>query len=121
MRKELLHLKQSELAALAGIPQKTLARFERGKHVSLTTQDRVTGTIVRMVAKMNPEAVKKAVQPALHEAEKWERVLSLEPGSELALELEKRSKKSLAELKVMAETLAPFLRTAGNDFLSWIK
>jgi transcriptional regulator with XRE-family HTH domain len=70
MRKQLLHLKQSELAALAGIPQQTLARFERGKHVSLTTQDRVTGAIVRMVAKRNPEAFKQAAQPALDEAEK---------------------------------------------------
>jgi DNA-binding transcriptional regulator YiaG len=45
--RERLKVKQSELAALAGIPQKLLARFERGKHVSLITEDRVTGAITR--------------------------------------------------------------------------
>jgi predicted transcriptional regulator len=46
MRKR-LKLKQSELASLAGIPLQLPARLERGKHVSLVTEDRVTGAIIR--------------------------------------------------------------------------
>ena len=117
--RKMLRLKQEELAALAGVSPRVVARYERGKQVSSYTDARIAGAVFEMIAKKNPEAFKKAVQPALDEAEKWERVLSLEPGSEIALELEKRSEKSLAELKVMAETLAPFLRSAGNNFLSW--
>jgi transcriptional regulator with XRE-family HTH domain len=113
-----LKLKQSELAVLAGVSVETVARFERGKHVSLTTQDRVNGAIIRMAAKKNPEAFKKAAEPALKEAARWEKVLSLEPGSKVALELERLNGKSLAELKVVAETLAPFLRGAANIALS---
>ena len=41
-------------------------------------------------------------------------VLSLEPGSEAALELEKQTGKSLAELKSQAKTLTGFLRSAAN-------
>ena len=120
MRKR-LKLKQSELAALAGIPHQLLARFERGKHVSLITEDRVTGAIIRMAAKKNPEAVKQAAQPVLEAAEKWERILSLEPGSETALELERLNGKSLAELKTQAETTAGFLRSAAIIGLSLTK
>ena len=120
MRKR-LKLKQSELAVLAGIPQQLLARFERGKHVKLITEDRVTGAIIRMAAKKNPEAVKQAAQPVLEAAEKWERILSLEPGSETALELERLNRKSLAELKTQAETTVGFLRSAANIALSLTK
>ena len=120
MRKR-LKLKQSELAALAGISHQLLARFERGKHVSLITEDRVTGAIIRMAAKKNPEAVKQAAQPVLEAAEKWERILSLEPGSETALELERLNGKSLAELKTQAETTAGFLRSAAIIGLSLTK
>jgi transcriptional regulator with XRE-family HTH domain len=102
MRKK-LNLKQSELAALAGISQRTLARVERGKHVSLVTEDRVSGAILRTAARRNPEAVNQAAKPFVEAAEKWERVLSLEPGSELALKVEKLNGKSLAELKAQAE------------------
>jgi hypothetical protein len=45
--RERLKVKRSELAALAGIPHQLLARFVRGKHVSLITEDRVTRAITR--------------------------------------------------------------------------
>jgi transcriptional regulator with XRE-family HTH domain len=83
--RKVLRLKQEELAVLAGVSQETVARFERGKHVSRIAGDRVTEAIFRTIAKKNPEAVKQAAQPVLEAAEKWERVLSVEPGSELAL------------------------------------
>ncbi len=98
-----------------------VARFERGKHVSRIVEERVTKAIFRTIAKKNPEAVKQAAQPALEAAEKWERVLSLEPGSEAALELEKQTGKSLAELKSQAKTLTGFLRSATNVALSLTK
>jgi hypothetical protein len=75
----------------------------------------------RTIAKKNPEAVKQAAQPALEAAEKWERVLSLEPRSEAALEREKQPGKSLAELKSQSETLTGFLRSAANVALSLTK
>jgi transcriptional regulator with XRE-family HTH domain len=87
-----LKLKQSELAALAGVSLETVVRYERCKQVSVTTDARIGEAILRMVMKKNPEAVKQAVQPMLEQAEKWEKmhekIHSVEPGTELALELE---------------------------------
>jgi transcriptional regulator with XRE-family HTH domain len=120
MRKK-LKLKQSELAALAGIHQHVLARYERCKRVSHDTDARIAEAIFRAIAKRNPQAVKQAVQPTLEAAEKWERVLSLESGSELALKVEKLNGKSLAELKTQAETVAGFLRSAAAMALSLTK
>jgi len=92
------------------------------KKLKLTiAEDRVTEAFVRTTAKQNPEAVKQAAQPVLEAAEKWERILSLEPGSEAALELERVSGKSLAELKIQAEMTAGFLRGTANISLSLIK
>jgi len=88
--------------------------MEWGKSVSFITQDRITGALVRVAAKRNPEAVRQAVQPTLEAAEKWERVLSLEPGTQLALEVEKLNGNTLAELKVQAESVAGFLRTVAQ-------
>jgi len=116
-----LRLKQEELAVLAGVSPEMVARFERCKHVSRIVEEHVTEAIFRTIAKKNPEAVNKAAQPALEAAEKWERVLSLEPGSQPALELEKQTGKSLAELKAQAETLTGFLRSAANIALSLTK
>jgi transcriptional regulator with XRE-family HTH domain len=116
-----LKLTQSELAALAGISQQTLARFERGKHVSLSVEDRVTGAIIRTAAKQNPDAMNRATLPVLEAAEKWEKVLSLEPGSEVAQELERLNGMSLAELKTRAETMASFLRKGADIALSLTK
>jgi transcriptional regulator with XRE-family HTH domain len=116
-----LRLKQEELAVLAGVSPEMVARFERCKHVSRIVEERVTEAIFRTIAKKNPEAVKQAAQPVLEAAEKWERVLSVEPGSEAALELEKQTGKSLAELKAQAETLAGFLRGTANIGLSLLK
>jgi len=116
-----LRLKQKELAVLAGVGPEMVARFERCKHVSRIVEEHVTEAISRTIAKKNPEAVNKAAQPALEAAEKWERVLSLEPGSQPALELEKQTGKSLAELKAQAETLTGFLRSAANIALSLTK
>jgi transcriptional regulator with XRE-family HTH domain len=116
-----LRLKQKELAALAGVSPETVARYERGKRVSQDTDARIYGAVFRMIAKKNPEAVNQAAQPALEAAEKWERVLSLKPENEAALELEKQTGKSLAELKTQAETLADFLRSAANIALSLTK
>jgi transcriptional regulator with XRE-family HTH domain len=119
--RKVLRLKQSELAALAGVSLETVARYERCKQVSLTIDARIGEAIFRTFAKKNPEAVKQAAQPVLKAPEKWEGILSLEPGSEAALELEKLNGKSLAELKLHAETLAVFFRSGANNFLSFIK
>jgi len=119
--RKILRLKQEELAVLAGVSPEMVARFERCKHVSRIVEERVTEAIFRTIAKKNPEAVKQAAQPVLEAAEKWERVLSVDPGSEAALELEKQTGKSLAELKAQAETLAGFLRSTANIGLSLLK
>jgi transcriptional regulator with XRE-family HTH domain len=119
--RKVLGLKQEELAALAGVSLETVAGYERGKPVSQDTDARIFGVVFSMIAKKNPEAVNHAAQPALEAAEKWERVLLLEPESEAALELEKQTGKSLAELKVQAETLIGFLRSAANIALSLTK
>ena len=119
--RKMLRLKQADLAALAGVSAETVARYERGKRVSQDIDERICGTVFKMIAKKNPEAVKQAAQPALEAAEKWERVLSLEPGSEAALEREKQPGKSLAELKSQSETLTGFLRSAANVALSLTK
>jgi transcriptional regulator with XRE-family HTH domain len=116
-----LKLKQSELAALAGVSLETVVRYERCKQVSVTTDARIGEAILRMVMKKNPEAVKQAVQPMLEQAEKWEKIHSVEPGTELALELERLNGKSLAELKTHVEMVAGFLRRGANNFLSVIK
>jgi|SRR5271169_7241248 len=115
-----LKLKQSELAALAGVSLQTIDRYERCKHVSVETDARIGGAIIRMVAKQNPEIWKQAIQPFLDATEGWEKILSVEPGTELAAQVEKFNGKSLAELKAHAETLAVF-RRAANNFLSWTK
>ena len=79
--------------------------------IPLGYPNRVAEAIIRTVAKENPEeVVEQVVQPLLKAAEKWEKIHSVEPGSQLALELEKLNGKSLAELKVQAETMAGFLR-----------
>ena len=120
MRKR-LNLTQSELATLAGVSDRFVVRMERGKNVSFITQDRITGALVRLGAKRNPEAVRQAVQPTLEALEKWERVLSLEPGSELALQVETLNGKSLAELKAQAENFVSLLRGVSNAVLSLIE
>jgi transcriptional regulator with XRE-family HTH domain len=118
-----LRLNQNELAALAGVSLEVVARYERGKRVSNNTDARIAGAVFGMIAKKYPEKMKQAAQPALDAAEKWERtlerILSVEPGSQLALELEKLNGKSLAELKTQAEMTADFLRSAANMALSW--
>ncbi len=119
--RKVLRLKQEELATLAGVSREMVARFERGKHVSRIVDERVTKALFRTIAKKNPEAVNRAAKPALEAAEKWDRVLSLEPGSEAVLKLEKQTGKSLAELKAQAETLADFLRRGANIGLSLLK
>jgi transcriptional regulator with XRE-family HTH domain len=119
--RKMLRLRQSELAALAGVSPETIARYERYKRMSHDTDARIAGAIFRMIAKKNPEAVKQAAQPVLEAAEKWEKILSVEPGSEAALELEKVSGKSLAELKTRAETMAGFLRRGVNIPLSLVE
>lgn len=116
-----LNLSQTELAAFAGVSDRFVARMERGKSVSFITQDRITGALVRLTAQRNPEAVKQAAKPFLEAAGKWERVLSLEPGSELALKVEELNGKSLAELKAQAEQVVSFLRGVNNMALSLTK
>ena len=119
--RKVLRLKQEELATLAGVSREMVARFERGKHVSRIVEERVTKAIFRTIAKKNPEAVKQAAQPALEAAEKCERVLSLESGSEAALKLEKQTGKSFAELKTHADAAAGLLRSTANIALSLTK
>src|SRR6266849_8728043 len=116
-----LNLKQSELAALAGVSQQTFARFERHKHVSLINEDRISTALIKTAMQNNPEMVKQATQPALEPADKWQQILYLEPGSEAALELEKLSGQSLPELKAQAEKVASFLRGISNTALSLAK
>jgi len=116
-----LNLKQSELAALAGVSQQTFARFERHKHVSLINEDRISTALIKTAMQNNPEMVKQATQPALEAADKWQQILYLEPGSEAALELEKLSGQSLPELKAQAEKVASFLRGISNTALSLAK
>lgn len=120
-----LRLKQEELAALASVSPETVARYERGKHVSNNTDARIAGAVFGMIAKKYPEKMKQAAQPVLEAAEQWERtlekILNLEPGSETALGLERRNGKTLSELKTQAEMTAGFLRSAANMALSWTK
>lgn len=115
-----LKIKQSELATLAGVSLETIVRYERCKHVSRETDSRIGGAILRMVAKQNPEAVKRAVQPFLEATEEFEKILSVEPGTELAAQLEKLNGKTLAEMKAQAEGVGIF-RRAANNFLSLAK
>ena len=117
----MLRLKQSELAASAHVSPETIDRYERCKHVSRENDQRICVAVFRVIAQRNPEAVNRAARPVLDAAEKCDRILSLEPGSQPALELEKLSGKSLSELKTQAETLAPFLRGAANGALSLTK
>jgi len=119
--RKVLRLKQEVLATLAGVTPEMVSRFERGKHVSRIVEERVTKAIFRTIAKKNPEAVKQAAQPALEAAEKCDRVLSLEPGSEAALKLEKQTGKSLAELKTHAENAAGLLRNVVKGAFSLLK
>jgi transcriptional regulator with XRE-family HTH domain len=119
--RKVLHLKQDELATLAGVSPETVARYERGKRVSQDTDARIFRAIFRTAAKKSPEGVNLAAQPLLAEAEKWEKVLHLEPGSDLALELEKLNGKTLAELKAQAEVIVGFLRGLTNNFVSLTK
>jgi transcriptional regulator with XRE-family HTH domain len=119
--RKVLHLKQDELATLADVRPEMVARYERGKRVSQDTDARIVGAIFRMAAKKSPEGVNQAAQPLLAEAEKWEKVLHLEPGSDLALELEKLNGKTLAELKAQVRTMADFLRSGANIALSLTK
>src|SRR3989442_10645857 len=119
--RKMLRLKQEELAVLAGVSPDTVSRFERCKHVSRVVEERVNKAILKAVAKKNPEAMNRAAQPALEATEKCDRVLSLEPGSEAALKLEKQTGKSLAELKTHAEAAAGFLRRTANVALSLTK
>ncbi len=116
-----LRLKQGQLAVLARVSPETVSRFERCKHVSRSVEERVTRAIFSVAAKRNPEAIKQAAQPALDAAEKWDRVLSVEPGSEAALNLEKQTGKRLAELKTQAESVAGLLRGAASAAISLLK
>jgi transcriptional regulator with XRE-family HTH domain len=116
--RKMLQVKQDELATLAGLSSKTVARYERGKHVSLTTEALIGDALIRMIAKKNPESVKLAAQPVLETADKCDRIISLESGSQSALELERLTGKSLSQLKIEAETLPPFLRGVGNSVVS---
>ena len=70
-----LNLTQSELATLAGVSQQTLARFERHKHVSTITEDRISRALVTTAMQNNPEMMKQATQPALEAADKWQQIL----------------------------------------------
>ena len=105
MRKirKVLHLTQSELAALAGVPLQSVIRLERGKHVSLTVEDRVSEALIRMTVKKNPEAMERAMQPVQQALDTYQKILAVEPGSELAQKVEKFYGKSLVELKAQAE------------------
>ncbi len=116
-----LNLTQSELATLAGVSHRFVARFERHKKVSFITEDRISGALVRLAAKRNPEAVRQGLQPVLQAADKWHQILYLEPGSEVALEIEKLSGQSLPELKDQAAKVASFLRGVSNTALSLTK
>ena len=119
--RKVLRLNQKELAALASVSPETVARYERCKRVSQGTDERMYTAALRVVMQRNPEGVNQAAQPLLAEAEKWEKVVHLEPGRDLALELEKLNGKTLAELKAQARTLADFLRSGANIALSLTK
>ena len=119
--RKVLRLKQDELAALAGVSPQKVARYERCKRVSHDTDARIAEAIFRVAMQRNPEGVNQAAQPVLAEAEKWEKILSVEQGSQLALELEKLNGKSLAELKAQAKVLVGFLRSGANIALSLTK
>lgn len=119
--RKMLGLKQSELAVMAGVSRETVARYERCKRVSPDIDARIFGAILKMVAKKNPEPVKQAAQKLLEEAENWEKILSVEPGSQLALDLERLNQKSLGELRIQAETMGGFLRRGANIPLSLLK
>ena len=116
-----LKLKQSELAVFAGVSQETVARYERCKQVSLTTDARIGEALFRTLAKQNPEAVKNAVQPVLEAAEKLDRIAFLKPESEPPKQLEKLTGKNLKDFKPYAESAADMFRRAGNNFLSWTR
>jgi hypothetical protein len=120
IREQVLQIEQSELATLADVSLETVVRYERCEEVSLETDTRIGSAIVRLVMKRNPELTKRAVQPFLDATEEWEKIPSVQPGTELAAQLEKLKGESLAELKAYAEKIAIF-RRAANNFLSLTK
>jgi hypothetical protein len=120
IREQVLQIEQSELATLADVSLETVVRYERCEEVSLETDTRIGSAIVRLVMKRNPELTKRAVQPFLDATEEWEKILSVQPGTESAAQLEKLKGESLAELKAYAEKIAIF-RRAANNFLSLTK
>jgi DNA-binding XRE family transcriptional regulator len=112
-----LNVTRSELAALAGVNLETIIQYETCKEISRENDSHIGNAIIRLVMERNPEATKKAVQPFLKEAEKWEKIHSVEPGTELAAQLEKLNGKTLAEMKTQAEGVGIFRRAMS----SWIK
>ena len=62
----------------------------------------------------DPEAVLQAAQPIIDAAANMEKILSLEPRSDLAQQLEKLNGKTLAERKAQAEKTAGFLGRVAN-------
>jgi hypothetical protein len=120
IREQVLQIEQSELATLADVSLETVVRYERCEEVSLETDTRIGSAIVRLVMKRNPELTKRAVQPFLDATEEWEKILSVQPGTESAAQLEKIKGESLVELKAYAEKIAIF-RRAANNFLSLTK
>jgi DNA-binding XRE family transcriptional regulator len=113
MRKA-LHVTQSDLAALAGVPLQSVIRLERGKHVSQTTEDRVSTAMIKMAVKKNPEAMARALQPVQQALATYQKILAVEPGSELAQKVEQFYGKSLVELKAQAEGMTNFLGAAAQ-------
>ncbi len=113
-----LRLTQEKLAGLAGISQVGVSRYETGKQVSRITKAHITNAVFRVVAKRDPDTVKQNVQPLLEAAERFEKILGVQPGDEIALAMEKKSGKTLADMKAEAEKMANFLRVGAKHFLS---
>jgi transcriptional regulator with XRE-family HTH domain len=113
MRKA-LHLTQGELATLAGVPLQSVIRFERGKHLSPTNQDRISGAIFKVIAKKHPEAMARAMEPVQQALATYQKILAVEPGSEQAQKVERLYGKSLPELKTQAEGMTNFLGAAAQ-------
>jgi hypothetical protein len=90
------------------------AQTQRDKIEPILEEDRKNAVKIGALLTAHPEAVEQMTRPFIDAANKWEKILSVEPGSDIAFKLEKLNGKTLAELKAQAGITAKFLRGVAN-------